>query len=198
MPPDHPARHPSGRRDADRLFLAVALTEEARRGLEAHLREALGGHALPGRPVAAASWHLTLRFLGGTPGTVRARLVDELRTADLGSRFTLDFDRLGAFPRPARATVLWLGVAEGERELRALAAEVEEAVRRAGLPPEPRDFSPHLTLSRIRPAQDVRSLLERTPPFRERMPVDAVVLFRSHLGAGGARYEALEHFPLRP
>lgn len=43
-----------------------------------------------------------------------------------------------------------------------------------------------------------RAPLEGLPPFRERMPVDEVVLFRSRLGAGGARYEALERFPLRP
>lgn len=179
---------------AERLFLAVELAEELRRALQAHLR----GHDLPGRGVQPASWHLTLRFLGDTLPGERARLVDEVRKTPLGAPFTLGFDRAGAFPRPTRAAVLWLGVAEGEAPLRALAAAAGDAAVRAGFPAEPRPFSPHLTLSRIRPPRDVRALLEGLPPFRQAMPVEEAVLFRSRLGAGGARYEALERFPLRP
>lgn len=186
---------PEGGRD--RLFLAVELTEEVRVALADHLRDALEGDPLPGRPVPLRSWHLTLRFLGSTPPEARARLEGEVRSADLGEGFTLELGVLGAFPRPARASVLWLGVAGGEAPLRALAGVVEDAARRAGFPAEERAFSPHLTLSRIRPPGDVRPVLERVRPFGERLPVDAVVLFRSHLGPGSARYEELERFPLR-
>lgn len=181
----------------ERLFLAVELPDDARGRLVAHLRDALGARALPGRAVAPASWHLTLRFLGDTPPAQRADVVRAMAEAAPGAAFTLGFGGLGAFPRPARATVLWLGVEEGAEPLGALAAVAEEAARRAGFAAEVRPFSAHLTLSRIRPARDVRPLLERVPPFRERIRVDAVVLFRSHLGPGGARYEAVERFPLR-
>jgi 2'-5' RNA ligase len=180
----------------ERLFLAVELPDDARDRLAVHLRDAPGGGRLPGRAVAPASWHLTLRFLGDTPPDQRAAVVRAMREADPGAGFTLGFGGLGAFPRPARATVLWLGVEEGAERLGALAAVAEDAARRAGFAAEERPFSAHLTLSRIRPAQDVRPLLERVPPFRERIRVDAVVLFRSHLGPGGARYEAVERFPL--
>ncbi|HEX8675317.1 MAG TPA: RNA 2',3'-cyclic phosphodiesterase, partial [Longimicrobium sp.] len=180
----------------ERLFLAVELPDDARERLAAHLRDAPGGGALPGRAVAPASWHLTLRFLGDTPPAQRADVVRAMADADPGAAFTLGFGGLGAFPRPARATVLWLGVEEGSERLGRLAAVAEEAARRAGFAAEERPFSAHLTLARIRPAQDVRPLLERVPPFRERIRVDAVVLFRSHLGPGGARYEAVERFPL--
>lgn len=179
-----------------RLFLAVELPDDARDRLAAHLGGAPGGGRLPGRAVAPPSWHLTLRFLGDTPPERRAAVVGAMREADLGAGFALGFGGLGAFPRPARATVLWLGVEEGAERLAALAAVAEDAARRAGFPAEERAFSAHLTLSRIRPAQDVRPLLERVPPFRERIRVDAAVLFRSHLGPDGARYEAVERFPL--
>jgi 2'-5' RNA ligase len=181
----------------ERLFLAVDLPGDARERLAAHLRDALGGRALPGRAVAPASWHLTLRFLGDTPPAQRADVGRAMAESDPGDSFTLGFGGLGAFPRPARATVLWLGVEEGAERLGTLAAVAEEAARRAGFAAEERPFSAHLTLARIRPAQDVRPLLERVPSFRERIRVDAVVLFRSHLGPGGARYEAVERFPLR-
>lgn len=188
----------SGGGGGDRLFMAVDLAEETRRALEAHLRGALGARPLPGRAVAPASWHLTLRFLGATPPARRDAVAAAMAGADPGPAFTLGFGGPGAFPRPARASVLWLGVEEGAGELRALAAVAEDAARRAGFPPDERPFSPYLTLSRIRPPQDVRPVVERVPAFGGRMPVDAVVLFRSHLGPGAARYEAVERFPLRP
>ncbi len=179
-----------------RLFLGIPLPHEVREALRRHLEEAAGARGLPGRAVQPANWHLTLRFLGDTDADAHRRLMEELRAAELGPAFALGFGRLGAFPRPRRATVLWIGVEEGAREVRALAAEIEQAARRAGFAAEVKAFSPHLTLSRIQPPQDVAALVERVPPFRTRMPVDAAVLFRSHLGGGPPRYEVLERFPL--
>ncbi len=179
-----------------RLFLAVPVSDQVRAELSTHLREALAGERLPGRVVPAENWHLTLRFLGDTESASHDRLLRELRAATLGSPFMLEFGRCGAFPRPARASVLWLGVAQGEVPLRALAAVVEAAVERAGWTPESRPFSPHLTLSRIQPPRDVGALLERIPPFPGRLAVEEVVLYRSHLGGGPVRYEPLERFPL--
>ena len=174
-----------------RLFLAVTLTDEARAAIRAALPS-----GVPGRAVPPDSWHLTLRFLGETTPERAAPLADELRSADLGSRFEIELGGLGAFPRASRAAVLWVGIGAGRERLEALAATVEQAARRAGFPAEERPFSAHLTVGRIRPPENVTALLPRwtAPPIS--MPVDEVVLYRSHLGGGPARYEALERFPL--
>jgi len=188
-----PAPAPIPAPSVGRLFLGVPVTEAIRSGLRAHLE----GEDLPGRIVSPERWHLTLRFLGDTPPDALERLREALSAEDLGGRTTLAFDRLGAFPRADRASVLWLGVGEGAQALRALAGKAEAAAQRAGFPAEARAFAPHLTLARIRPPRDVGPLVERVPPFTEEMPVDAVVLFRSHLGRGPVRYEEMERFPLR-
>jgi 2'-5' RNA ligase len=181
-------------RSAGRLFLGIPIGEEARNALRSHLQ----GEELPGRVVPPENWHLTLRFLGDTPPDRLERLREELRAAEVGSRTAVGFDGLGAFPRAARASVLWLGVEEGADALCALAERMEATARRAGFPAEKRPFRPHLTLSRIQPPRDVRPLIERVPPLSERMPVDAVVLFLSHLGRAPARYEELDRFHLSP
>lgn len=188
--PGTPGRTPS----AGRLFLGVPVAEDVRGALREHLR----GVELPGRAVPPGNWHLTLRFLGDTPPEALARLREALEAEEMGSRAAVTFGGLGAFPRPARASVLWLGVEEGADALRALAERAEAAARRAGWAAETRPFTPHLTLARIQPPRDVREIVERVPPFPERMAVDAVVLFRSHLGGGPARYEEMERFPLSP
>ena len=67
-----------------------------------------------------------------------------------------------------------------------------------GSHPDDRPFSPHLTLSRIRPPQNVRPLVEAMPSLGVRQLVNRVVVYRSHLGGRRpARYEELERFPLR-
>lgn len=180
--------------EAGRLFLAVPLAEAVRRDLA----EALRAHgSLPGRPVPPESWHLTLRFLGDTARAALERVLEEVDAARLGAPFALRFGGYGAFPRAGRAAVVWLGVEEGAEPLAALAAAVEDAVRRAGFPPEGRPFRAHLTLSRLRPPAPVDDLLARLPPFPRSMSVHEVVLYRSHLGGGPARYEPVERFPLR-
>lgn len=182
--------------DIGRLFVAVPISDEVRYGLDAHLRETLDERPLPGKPVAPESWHLTLRFLGKTDQVTYERIQRELHEAALEAPFVAGFGSLGAFPRPARATVLWLEVTRGAAQLERLAATAEEAAQRTGFTPEERPFRAHLTLSRIRPHQDVRVLLERVPPFPLTMPVERVVICRSHLGRGGARYEEMESFDL--
>jgi RNA 2',3'-cyclic 3'-phosphodiesterase len=180
----------------DRLFVAVALDEETRGAVEAHLAGALAGKPLPGRAVVPRNWHFTLRFLGDTPAEDARRLRDELRATELGPPFEIGFARLGAFPRPARAAVLWVGVGVGTYALRALAARVDEATGRAGFPRDPKPFAPHLTIARVQPPRDVRDVIAAVPALEATMRVVDVVLYRSTLGGGPPRYEVVERFPL--
>lgn len=183
---------------SDRLFLALPLPDGAQRDLQRHLAAALAGEPLPGRAVVPQNWHFTLRFLGETSEAAQARLVTMLDGAALGGAFAVGLGAPGAFPRAARAAVLWVGAEQGAAPLAALAARVEEAVRQAGFPPEARPFAAHLTLSRLQPPRDLRALLQRLPPADVRFPAEHVVLFRSHLGGGSPRYQALHRWPLTP
>lgn len=178
---------------AGRLFLGVSLTEEVRHSI----RTLLAGAEIPGRPVPPGNWHVTLVFLGDTSAEGKGRLSASLSMERLGAPFSVRFGAMGAFPRPSRASILWLGVSEGADVMVSLKQRVSAAVRRAGFPVEERPFTPHVTLSRIRPPGDVRALTELVPHLRHRMEVEAVSLFRSHLGSGPARYEEVERFPLR-
>ncbi len=180
-----------------RLFVAVPVPDEVRAALASHLMHATGDRPLPGKPVAPANWHFTMRFLGPTDEVACERLLAALVEAELGEPFSISLGGLGAFPRLVRATVLWLAIDDGTEHMANLAALAEEASQQAGFAPEERPFHPHLTLSRIRPHQDVQSLIERVPPLRMSLPVDRLVVYQSHLGRGGARYEELESLPLQ-
>lgn len=176
-----------------RVFAAVPLPAEVRLALEEKLRQ----HQLPGQVAPPENWHLTLRFLGDVDEVTYQRFVAELDQVDLGERFRVALRGLGAFPNPKRATVLWVGVSQGGDELGELALTAEEAAQAAGLSPEERPFRPHLTLSRLRPQVDVSGLIEEIGDTGIGWRCETMVVYRSHLGSGPARYEPLEIFDLR-
>jgi 2'-5' RNA ligase len=175
----------------ERLFIAVPLTEDARGKIAAGLPP------LPGRLVPPQNWHFTLRFLGDTDARSRDALISTLHATQLGDKFSIRFDGLGAFPRVKRARIIWLGVTEGAQRLVSLAETVESTVRRSGFAAEERPFKPHLTLTRVEPPRAVSDILSPQPPLAVAMPVMEVALIRSSLGAGPARYEIIERFSLR-
>lgn len=180
-----------------RLFVAVPMADSARRQLDDHLRATAPGGRVPGRRVKPGGWHLTLRFLGDTTVEAYDTLMPLLRDVDFGTPFDAVFGALGAFPKPERARVLWVGVSDGAERLQGLAQRTEERVVAAGFEAERRPYRAHLTVSRLRPQRDVRDVLRAVPPCDVISHVDEVVVYRSHLGPQGARYEPLARFPLR-
>ncbi len=168
----------------ERLFIGVPLSDEARRAIEKSLPK-----TLPGKLVPPENWHFTLRFLGSTAADARDQIIQRLKFAGCGSAFSVRFSELGAFPSAGRARILWLGIDEGVERMMQLAAIAEASARSAGFPAEGREFTPHLTLSRIDPPTSVKALLTSKPRFGMGMSVESLILYRSRLGGGPARYE---------
>lgn len=77
-----------------------------------------------------------------------------------------------------------------------LAAIAEGAARSVGFDAESRDFKPHLTLSRIDPPVSVSTLLASKPRIDISMRVDSLIVYRSRLGGGPARYEEVQRIAL--
>jgi 2'-5' RNA ligase len=175
----------------ERLFIGVPITDDVR----SSIARALPGR-VPGKPVPAENWHFTLRFLGATEVVARDHIVERLRLAGCGAPFTIRFNELGAFPRPNRARILWLGIDEGAERMIQLAAIAEAAARSAGFAAETKPFKPHLTVSRIDPPQSVSTLVASKPNLGARMTVDSVILYRSRFGGGPARYEEIHKIHL--
>lgn len=174
-----------------RVFAAVSPPHEVRQDIAAQLADA----GIPGRVVPPDNWHITLRFLDDIDEVTCDRYLAELDQMELGKRFKLTLAGIGAFPHQRKSTVIWLGVGTGEVRLFQLAEATDEAAVAIGLRPEERPFSPHLTLSRVRPPENVTRLIETTDCDVTWL-VNEVVVFKSVSGRGGVRYEPLERFEL--
>lgn len=175
-----------------RVFVAVSLDDEARHRIAA----SLDGFDVPGVHVPPEKWHVTMRFIGSIDEVLLDRVQAALDEGDLGESFDISWGGLGAFPKASKATVLWIGIDRGLGPLGDLATRLGAALEGAGIAPEDRPFRPHLTISRIRPQQDVTRLVEEFEPIGGTMRVGSLDIYESHLGRGGARYELVESFEL--
>lgn len=180
-----------------RLFLAVALDDDIRHGLASFV-SAPAMPEIPGRRVPPPNWHVTLRFLGRSSTLQQDKLMAALDELLDHERFEIGFDGLGAFPYPEKATVVWLAVKRGSERLAALAVDCERAAVVAGYDPEERPFHPHLSLSRVRPHQNLSDLIGEFPVFPGRLLVEHVVLYESITSSTGARYTELDRVSIGP
>ena len=145
--------------------------------------------------VDPGNFHLTLRFIGETDEVVAAD-VDDALVRLRARRFTLQLAGTGVFGDRPRS--LWVGV-ERSPELVALRDKIEQALIRAGLPPEQRKFAPHVTLARLHnPALDqLRGFLAANAQFRaDPLPVEGFSLIASFQTKAGSVYEDQAEYPL--
>ncbi len=175
-----------------RLFVALALPDAVAMSL-----------SLIQAGVPGARWstrdqlHLTLRFIGEADGR-DAGAIDDALAAIAAPAFRLELKGVGEFGgKTPRA--LWAGVAPSETLLH-LQRKIETALQRIGLEAEPRKFTPHVTLARLKGAPRGRVMdylvdhaLYASAPFE----VGAFILFSSHLAPGGSLYRAERGYALK-
>ena len=134
-------------------------------------------------------WHVTLAFVGAVDPTDVGAIADAVgHVAARVPPLRLEADRVGAFPSPGRARVLWCGLGDPSDRLVALMTAVRDAL---GVVSD-EVVQPHVTVARrLRRPSDVRAFLKSVKPPAGSMTVDHVEVLRSHLGGGPARYETL-------
>jgi len=178
-----------------RCFVAVRLPDGLRRELRAWVADVRGDgeREADWRWADPEGWHITLAFLGARSPEVVPGIIERL-SRDLAGREGLSVAAggIGAFPGRSRARVLWYGIRDADRRL----AELARVVRATTATDDSAPFRPHVTLARARDRHGAPlPSVPHEPPAGE-VPIDAVVLMRSHLGPGPARYEVLAEFPL--
>lgn len=169
-----------------RIFLALTLDDASIAAAE----RACG--ALPKdrgfRLTRRADLHTTLVFLGDVDqadaerevfGAVAPRYV-EASPLELGTAV------LSGFPKPNRATVAILRLADPGERIAALASVAHAAAKKLGVAIEDRPFAPHITLARHRTGFDLAPLSSRVGTARLGRAA-GLVLFASE----GGRYVEL-------
>jgi RNA 2',3'-cyclic 3'-phosphodiesterase len=175
-----------------RLFVGLSLPDDVANQV------AMLADAMPGaRWVEPQNLHITLRFVGEVSEADAEDVHHNLARLE-AQPFSYAISGLETFGQGRKAHALYMRVAAGP-ELDLLQGRVESAVVRAGQPRETRKFKPHVTLARLKGAQEDRlqSFIARNNLFRAGpIDVDHFVLYESRLGNGGSTYIPLEEYPL--
>ena len=175
-----------------RLFVAIELPDDVK-----HRMAPLAVGLPDARWVAPERLHITLRFIGEVDEEVAEDINATLGNVH-ASPVEMSLIGVGCFESKGRVRAVWTKVTAGE-PLQILQGRVESSLKRVGLEPEGRKFTPHVTLARLKgvPARIVAPYLEHYGDFRVG-PFTAgyFTLFQSHMGHGGSHYEALARYEL--
>ena len=174
-----------------RLFTGLEIPSDVAAGLFA-LRGGLAG----ARWLDPENYHVTLRFVGDIDNA-SAREIDQGLSQIGRTSFTVTVDELWAFggdkPRALVARV------QPAPPLLELQQAHERVMRQVGVLPEPRKFTPHVTLARLRASSGaaVADYLATHGLFRTQSFVPSrFVLFSSRAGVGGGPYVVEAAYPL--
>ncbi len=177
-----------------RLFLGLRPPREIRAALMA----IMGG-------IGGARWqdddqlHLTVRFIG----EVDRRTADDIASAMgsvQGGPVVVALNGVGRFEKQGRTNAIWAGLSPHAAAV-ALHRKVDRTLVNLGLAPEGRAYLPHITLARLPRSLDaegqINAFLARhaglaSQPFG----FTHLTLFESQLTRDGARYEAIERWPI--
>jgi len=146
--------------------------------------------------------HLTLKFLGSVDEEILSDKIYPRLTqlAQASLPIKLQVRGIGFFPSPDRPRVVWAGIEGQVESLKALQERIEASVQAFSGSCEDRTFRPHLTLGRVREPHKRYGIgrmmmLGETVEFGAFM-ADRLILYKSELTPGGARYTKLSTFKL--
>jgi len=177
-----------------RLFAALDLPAAVRGPLAAWAAGAAGADPAL-RAVGEEALHVTLCFLGSRR-VEEVERIGGLVVAHVAPVGELALGEALWLPR-RRPHVLGVELADPTGALTALQAAVAATLAaEAGYEPDHRRFLPHVTVARVRHRARPRVSELPPPPAAGAFAGEALTLYRSHLGGGPARYEAVSSVPL--
>jgi len=181
-----------------RTFIALDMPPEIKAALEKYVQPL---KLLRGRIswVKPESLHLTLKFLGDTP----ANRVDEIAAAlqeitATSTPFAADISGSGAFPNDKAPRVLWVGINNDSGTLLKLTKAIDERLHRFGFAKEKRDFTPHLTIGRVKDSRlpEIIRALQEKPFAAMPAPFNEIIFMKSELHPAGSIYTPLRKLAL--
>lgn len=181
-----------------RFFTALPIVDDVADALKL-----MQGGIEGARWTAHADFHVTLTFIGEADDETLAQIDDAL-CGVRATAFDFSLAGTGSFAQGDWPNVLWVGV-EAPPALAVLKQQIDNKFRAAGLPYETRKYSPHVTMARLRHAEnaDIARFMQAHNLYRSAvMRADYFTLYESlpgqKTGATDQRYVPIADYPLFP
>jgi len=175
-----------------RAFIAIDVEEPSVLDRIGELQAILAGTRASLKLVERENIHITLWFLGNITPYTAERIGDCLRALKTGP-FVVELTGVGAFPSSGRPRVIWVGVGRGSEELKAIYEELKPCLRRLGFRPDPKGFTPHVTVARVKSKTPelVRAIMENSTMSFGSFRAEEVRLKKSVLTPSGPIYSTV-------
>ncbi len=134
-----------------RTFIAIDVDDSVLDRL-IELQETLARSGTDVKWVEPDNLHLTLLFLGEVEDKQLHEVCRAIAAVSAEhAPFAMSLEKVGCFPNLRRPRILWVGVGEGLQEVVKLHDDLEEPLLDMGCyRREERDYTPHLTLGRVK------------------------------------------------
>ncbi len=188
-----------------RAFIAIELPPEIKDYLK-KLQDKLKTRGAEVKWVEPPNIHLTLKFLGEINEDQSQEIIKIIKDVSSAKpAFDIALGDLGAFPRITSPRIIWVGIDAGAKETRQIAQELEDQISsRLGMPKDPKGFSAHITIARIKSAfnitgliQDLKNMAGIMPEEKLQFKAAKISLIKSTLTPEGPLYETFQEASLK-
>jgi len=140
--------------------------------------------------------HITLKFLGDIISSRIAHIEKIISdTARNYRSFEISIYGIGTFPKIGQPHIIWAGIRNGKDELNNLYTAVIDNLKKIGYSKQKREFTPHLTLGRIKHIGNTGNFMRRVYKHKEdilaNLVVNDILLLKSTLTLKGPIYKTL-------
>lgn len=182
-----------------RSFIAIESNEKVRDSLKM-IQGQLEKTGADLKTVKPENIHLTLKFLGDVSESKLDEVKKLLEDISKPDPFEMEINGLGIFPRPSFIRVIWAGVSNGSEEAKLLRRELDKRLRSLGFSEEDKDFTPHLTIARVKSGKAKEKLAsivkQESDTSFGKINVDKIKLKKSELTPEGPIYTDLQKVEL--
>jgi len=141
-----------------RSFIAFDIDDERIIKRFSEAQQMLVGTGADLKLVKPENVHITMRFLGNVIPPMVDSIFEAMQQVSF-SPFEVEIRGLGAFPKLQYARVIWAGIRKGAEQLIDIFNQLELRLRKLGFKPDPKGFSPHLTIARVKSGRNKAELI---------------------------------------
>lgn len=177
-----------------RLFVAWLLDDPVIAALS-RIQKTLANSCDGVRWINPQQLHMTVKFLGDIPDSDVTRVSEAVdRGAAKCTPFTISLCGCGCFPPRGPVRIVWIGAEETTGTIIQSAKEIIGELVDVGFEPEPREWSPHITIGRVRDDRShggIRDAVEASSLETLHQSVQSVSVMSSVLSKQGPTYTAI-------
>jgi 2'-5' RNA ligase len=181
-----------------RCFIAIEIPEAIKKAIVSST-DSLKKSGADVKWVSPENIHITLQFLGETE-EAQIPLIKEVLGKILlpYSPFYIRIAGIGCFPDIRRPRVIWVGTEESQHVIN-LHGDIAKGLERLGYQEEERNFTPHLTIGRVKSNRNTKELGRKMDEIKAAsfsgFEVQNITLMKSELKPSGPIYYSLAEIP---